>query len=1605
MSSFEIIPAKINAVGTTMDDISKELKQISTEIGIVKMTLDLSSGSTDFIKSAMTKIQTSLKNEAEGSKSIGNALREAVRLYDRTDRMLAGMDIEENRSLFDSIRDIVNKVRQWIRKLLDLFGFVTGGSNKDAAYAGDPVNVCTGNYISDIEEIRLHGHPGLAFIRHYNSLYLQDGSMGTGWTHNYEISLEQGEGFLDLTMGNQWRERFLLSAEGVYISRHNKYDFITVGSRESEACPDEAFLSANYTYIQSQGDIYRFETGGKIQSIEVRNGKRICFYYNDEKLEKAVDDVGRQLSYSYGENGLLTAVTDHTGRSISMSYEDGKLAQVISADGRKKAYMYDGAGRLQSITNHAGIVSLWNEYDDENRVVFQRLPDNTTMSYVYAHDAVIVTDRDGSVSTYRHNDCFQITEIIQDGEKKTFFYDDNHQRISVTSPEGAVYQRTYDQDGNTSSLTDPMGHKVEIQYLRRGLPSSIREKDGGISSMEYDENGNLIRYEDALGNVTEYNYENGSITKIIYPDRSEEKFYYDSRNNLLCRQDACGHSIRFAYDEADRPVSRTDGRGNTFLCTYDECDRILTIQNPAGFIREYHYSATGKIDSMTDFDGNEQKWLYNEMDLVVAYINKRGALTSYSYDKNDNLSEVILPNGGKIINTYDSRGRRIRREDELGAVTNYTYDADGRLVCEESDGAVKTYAYDSCGRPVSICEKDGSSSSVEYDAMGRVTRLYKADGSSFQYQFDLLGRCILRTDATGCRREYRYDPCGRLTDIVQDGRKIHSCTYYPDGRLKEEKRALEPGVVNYYDEAGNLSERHFETGYRQFFEYDVLNRRIRISDTEGRSSRYNYDAAGNIISRLDGKGRQKNYRYSPTGQLIEVGDEENEHTIYEYDEMDLLRRIHTGEGAESRTTSFERNKRGQITGILDAEGNLDRYEYDRYGNVILHETPESLRTKYTYDKLGRVTCIQYNDGRSLEMGYDSAGRMTSMKDWSGTMQVDYDPMGRPLYIRDTMGYELRYAYDLSGQRRSVVYPDGKQVNYIADDEGRIVRIITPRGDIRYTYSDSGKIASKSTDHGKTVYEYYNNGLIRNIDYYDQKGKESSIELCYDTCGNIEKKTIWMRENDQVLTLSYEYDSLGRLTAVYENGEPIRAYRYDPFGNRIYTKNQKDEIFSSYNRLNQLTQQRIQKQGVEKEVRWKYNKDGHAVERESDHTIIRLEYDSAGKPALLLQNGEKKALYQYNGLGMRVSQEQEPDKIKSYIYDYAHPHLPAAAVIHDGSFSDYIWNGEITGSLEDKGLCFYQCDHQGSVHRYLSEDGNPLERYSFDEFGTDLYGTAGKMQPFGYTGLLYDDSINGWGTVARTYMPQIGRFLQKDSEKYIHSSIPQSVNLYTYCLNNPILFVDPDGNDCYYFYMPGYEDMARKDQERLAALYGYSIDQVHLVEISTRQELVDGWNQMGTEGGKPVSIDTVVIMTHADPYEMGFEGANSIGISTEDIRNLFHEQSIEDQLILYGCNAGHNDYHGENIGSEFSRKTNGAPVLASDGTVYFDRDTCIYSPGNDESFQYWAGRKGHGGRDRDGWMIYQQVDGETVVTETGMVRATIVDMVNSLLSYKAKQNAE
>ncbi|MFV0289641.1 MAG: RHS repeat domain-containing protein, partial [Mangrovibacterium sp.] len=116
--------------------------------------------------------------------------------------------------------------------------------------------------------------------------------------------------------------------------------------------------------------------------------------------------------------------------------------------------------------------------------------------------------------------------------------------------------------------------------------------------------------------------------------------------------------------------------------------------------------------------------------------------------------------------------------------------------------------------------------------------------------------------------------------------------------------------------------------------------------------------------------------------------------------------------------------------------------------------------------------------------------------------------------------------------------------------------------------------------------------------------------------------------------------------------------------------------------------------------------------------------------------------------------------------------------------------------------YYICrDYLGSITHVLAADGSLKQELSYDAWGRlrnpstlEIYSPGSEPTLFlgrGYTG---HEHLNCFGLIhmnGRLYDPAVGRFLSPDNNIQA-PDFSQNFNRYSYCLNNPLKYNDPEG---------------------------------------------------------------------------------------------------------------------------------------------------------------------------------------------------------------------
>ncbi len=119
--------------------------------------------------------------------------------------------------------------------------------------------------------------------------------------------------------------------------------------------------------------------------------------------------------------------------------------------------------------------------------------------------------------------------------------------------------------------------------------------------------------------------------------------------------------------------------------------------------------------------------------------------------------------------------------------------------------------------------------------------------------------------------------------------------------------------------------------------------------------------------------------------------------------------------------------------------------------------------------------------------------------------------------------------------------------------------------------------------------------------------------------------------------------------------------------------------------------------------------------------------------------------------------------------------------------------------------YYFRNGQNDVIGLFDGNGNIVARYSYDSWGnllkiTDSSGNdktndttfVGYKNPLRYRGYYYDSETKLYYLQSRYYNPEWGRFLNADGIIGANGDLTSN-NLFAYCSNNPVMFMDPSGH--------------------------------------------------------------------------------------------------------------------------------------------------------------------------------------------------------------------
>ena len=571
--------------------------------------------------------------------------------------------------------------------------------------------------------------------------------------------------------------------------------------------------------------------------------------------------------------------------------------------------------------------------------------------------------------------------------------------------------------------------------------------------------------------------------------------------------------------------------------------------------------------------------------------------------------------------------------------------------------------------------------------------------------------------------------------------------------------------------------------------------------------------------------------------------------IYSYDTYDRLTAISEPSGRKT-THGYSGNS---ITTVED--GISVKRTYDALGNLISVVDPAGTIT-YNLRPDGQPSSIVAPGNVTTSFGYDGFGRRTSLGDpSSGTTTYAYDASGNLLKETNANNKVINYTYDTYNRLKTATLPEFT-TTYTYNGYDELTKVSSSVGtSIDYVYDALGRLSSQTETAVDNKYlrkDYtYNGGNVSSIKYTSQSGVLTTENYNYANGHLVETKlnnqtSIFKltKENDMglptevrsgALSRTYGYDSYGFPTSrkIQKTGVTTflqnMEYVFDPVKrNLTYRKdiNVSQEEKFSYDNLNRLTSYKglmatydakgniLTKGDVSGTFAYNTSGKPYAISSSSvANGIISsatqvISYTSFKRPNAITQDGNV-ASFTYNGNQQRVKMQvakggsrlltryylgdcyeidETPSGNKEKLYLAGENYYDASAVLvkdHTNSWKLY----------------YIGRDYLGSITDIITEAGTKYASYNFDAWGRQRNSSSHVYIPSGqevelFLGRGYSghEHLKEFGLVnmnARLYDPALGRFLAPDPFVQM-PDLSQNFNRYSYAMNNPLRYVDEDG---------------------------------------------------------------------------------------------------------------------------------------------------------------------------------------------------------------------
>ncbi|GAK40663.1 RHS repeat-associated core domain-containing protein [Paenibacillus urinalis] len=1121
-------------------------------------------------------------------------------------------------------------------------------------------------------------------------------------------------------------------------------------------------------------------------------------YFNaDGHLIKMTDSYGNYIDFAYAPSAdygraLLSKISDPLGNEINITYSKSKV--VVTSGTKTITYS------KISIQNNGNEIEILDRVTDpENRVTryeytqatdtrYNMLDDNVSTGISNGYALInTVYHPTGAETKYEYKSLPTTRYVGPDAVNQAYQIYSREDRIVTLNPD-------------TQKPTYTASNRVNFDY-----PKDIGSSYGSDLTFS-------TVTDDGLAKTT-YQYDKD------YIDASTPTTYYLA--NIKQEQSGLETSVNYTYDRAKQLTTPSETS-----TSYKDIQTGKTRTEST----KTEYDAYGNITSQTDEQGVTIVYTYHPRTNLVHTILQPvdegrkiyTEVTKTSHSDPDVVTQKENSQNGKLLGMsdydYDSYGNVTKVKTKLDAedltkesVQAFEYDPKYKNAFITSQ---QTSGIDSAGKPFTLkigAEYDLATgnmlkyidgknlvTSYEFDKLDRLLKITNPDQTIVSTDYDDDKNTITQTSETGAVTEIQFDPLGRETQqgIYKNGSYVakQKIEYDNYSRIDYQEDAV--GNVTNYDYQSLSNGLKTIITYPDNSKYTTIENVIDLKSTEvdglGNKIETTMDQMGQPVSTVETAMNSNDPAQSKVTQIEKLS-------------YDYIGNVKTIEDAKKQVTKYDYDFLGNVKSVTDAKLNKTSYEYDLTGNLTKIIYPDGSFTEKLYDEAGRLKVSQQQGGKQETYLYDGNSNLKEHHTRTGVvLKYDYDTLNR-LEFRQDGSETIQFTYTLDGLRNSMSDSSGI-TSYAYDEDTRELQSIT--------YPDQKKL----------VYQYDERGNVKN-----QTGPfNDSVTFDYDTMSRIEKVnggqdgaytynangSVKTKTRGNGITAAYSFEGLKLSSLEYEHPSLSAAnYRYQYDDNSNITTQTKDSITHSftYDELDRIKTSSLFQEVYDYDTRG--NRQTLQSEQVPEDTNSNYVYDNWDRLTEVTTTDQTKVTYQYNGDDLMI--ERTENGITSrYYYDQYGNIIAEGSVQTDGSVkkvASYVRNGnQLNYRVDEQGeKQYYVLNGHGDVEYIVDSDGEILNSYTYDLWGKPISKNEKVSNIFLYAGEYWDPSTNLQYLRARWYNPNIGRFINEDTyEGQINS--PQTLNLYAYVQNNPLIYTDPTGHASQGHVVGTLLDVAKQD---------------------------------------------------------------------------------------------------------------------------------------------------------------------------------------------------